>query len=53
MPPQRTLLGSISGNRQKGQEISPYMRGQVAGKSSKGRSTRGIAKDLDLYYNII
>ena len=53
MPPQRTLLGSISGNRQKGQEISPYIRGQVARKSFKGRSMRGIAKDLNLYYSII
>ena len=53
MPPQRTPLGSISGNRQKGQEISPYMRGQVAGKSSKGRSTRGIAKDLNLHHSTV
>ena len=53
MPPQRTPLGSISGNRQKGQEISPYIRGQVARKSSKGRSTRGIAKDLNLHYSTI
>jgi len=29
------------------------MRGQVARKSFKGRSMRGIAKDLNLYYNTV
>jgi hypothetical protein len=53
MPPQGTLLGSIFRNWQKGQEISPYMRGQVAKKSFKGYNMRGISKDLDLYYIII
>jgi hypothetical protein len=48
MPPQRTVLGSISGNRQKGQEISPYMRGQVQGQAFKGAKPAEIAADLNL-----
>jgi len=48
MPPQRTVLGSISGNRRKGQEISPYMRGQVTGQAFKGAKNAQIAKDLNL-----
>ena len=46
MPPQRTLLGSISGNRPKGSEISPYMRGQIKGQADCGASHSSIAKDL-------
>ena len=53
MPPLRTPLGSISGNRLKGCEISPYMRGQVAGKASEGRGLRGIATDLKLDYSTV
>ena len=48
MPPLRTPLRSISGNRPKGSEISPYMRGQVAGKASKGAKTATITKALKL-----
>jgi hypothetical protein len=48
MPPQRTPLGSISGNRRKGQEISPYMRGQVKGQASKGAKVAEIAINLKL-----
>jgi hypothetical protein len=36
MPPIRTPLRSISGNRPKGSEISPYMRGQVKGQARRG-----------------
>jgi Transposase/DDE superfamily endonuclease len=46
MPPQRTPLGSISGNRPKGSEISPYMRGQIKGQADCGASHSSIAKDL-------
>jgi hypothetical protein len=53
MPPLRTPLGSISGNRLKGCEISPYMRGQVAGKASECRGLRGIATDLKLDYSTV
>ncbi|KAN0115371.1 hypothetical protein V8E51_004915 [Hyaloscypha variabilis] len=48
MPPLRTPLRSISGNRPKGLEISPYMCGQVVGKASKGTKIATIAKALKL-----
>jgi hypothetical protein len=48
MPPSRTPLGSISGNRFKGTHISPYIRGKIAGKASKGCSQRCIAMQLKL-----
>jgi hypothetical protein len=48
MPPQRTPLGSISGNRPKGSEISPYMRRQVKGQAKRGALQQDIAKDLKL-----
>jgi hypothetical protein len=48
MPPSRTPLGSISGNRFKGTHISPYIRGKIAGKASKGCSQRRIAIQLKL-----
>jgi hypothetical protein len=48
MPPSRTPLGAISGNRFKGCEISPYMRGKVVGKASEGRNPYQIARDLKL-----
>ena len=48
MPPLRTPLRSISGNRPKRSEISPYMRSQVIGKASEGADPTSIAKDLKL-----
>ena len=48
MPPLRTPLGCISGNRFKGCEISPYLRGKIAGKASLGLTAYKIAKDLKL-----
>jgi hypothetical protein len=48
MPPQRTPLGSISGSRPKGSEISLYMHGQVKGQASKGATPAEIAIDLKL-----
>ncbi|PMD56024.1 uncharacterized protein K444DRAFT_694496 [Hyaloscypha bicolor E] len=48
MPPLRTPLRSISGNRPKGSEISPYIRGQVIGEASEGTDPTSIAKDLKL-----
>jgi hypothetical protein len=53
MPPQRTVLSSISRNRQKGQEISPYIRGQVQGQAFKGAKPAEIVTDLNLTRNII
>jgi len=48
MPPIRTPLGAISGNRLPGYEISPYMRGKVMGQASKGATPTQIAADLKL-----
>jgi hypothetical protein len=48
MPPQRNPLGSISGNRQKNQWISPYMRGKVMGCVLKGATPAEIAMGLNL-----
>jgi hypothetical protein len=48
MPPSRTPLGYISGNRFKGCEISPDIRGKVMGKASRGRNFYQITHDLGL-----
>jgi len=48
MPPSRTPLGCISGNRFKGCEITPYICGKVMGKASHGRNSYQIALDLGL-----
>jgi hypothetical protein len=48
MPPQRTPLSSISGNRPRGSEISPYIRGQIKGQANRGATQASIAKDLNL-----
>jgi transposase InsO family protein len=53
MPPLRTPLGCISGNRFKGCEISPYLRGKIAGKASLGLTAYKIAKDLKLVTGIV
>ncbi|KAH9204216.1 hypothetical protein DL95DRAFT_319867 [Leptodontidium sp. 2 PMI_412] len=53
MPPQRTPIGCISGNRFKGCEISPYMRGKVAGFSAAGASQSTIATVLNLHRNTV
>ena len=48
MPPLRTPLSSISGNRPRRCEIHPYWRGQIAGKASEGANSYEIVMDLDL-----
>jgi len=48
MLPLRTPLRSISRNRPKGLEISPYIRGQVIGKALEGIDPTSITKDLKL-----
>jgi hypothetical protein len=48
MPPLYTPLRSISGNRPKSLEISPFIRGQVIGKASKGAKLATITKALKL-----
>jgi hypothetical protein len=53
MPLQRTPLGSISGNRPRGLEISPYIRGQIKGQANRGATQASIAKDLNLVKSIV
>jgi hypothetical protein len=53
MPPLRTPLGPIPGNRFKGCEISPYIRGKVTRKALEGYSLRGIMRDLKLDPSIV
>jgi hypothetical protein len=48
IPPIRTPLGSISGNRLKGSKISLYIHGQVKGQATRGANQIDIAKDLKL-----
>ena len=42
MLPQRSILGSISGNRQPNCELTPYQRGKVVGLSLKGAKPKEI-----------
>jgi hypothetical protein len=43
MPPQRTPLGSIDGNRRgRGPELTPYERGRIKGARIAGMSPREI-----------
>jgi hypothetical protein len=53
MPPLYTPSGCISGNRFKGCEISPYLRGKIVGKASAGLTAYKIAKDLKLVISIV
>lgn len=53
MPPQRTLLGAISGNRLPGGHLSPYLRGQVIGSQRAGATPAEIALGLNLYRQTI
>lgn len=42
MPPQRTPLCSISGNRTRGLNTSPYIRGKIKGIANRGASISEI-----------
>ncbi len=42
MPPQRTPLGAIDGNRYQGKDISPYMRGKIIGMTEGGASVSKV-----------
>jgi IS30 family transposase len=48
MPPQRTSLGSISGNSRRGKELTPYMRRKIASKASEGVKLAAIAIELKI-----
>jgi transposase len=53
MPPQRSPLGPISGNRLLGAHLSPYARGVIAGKASAGAKPSEIAAELELEYSTV
>jgi hypothetical protein len=53
MPPQRSPLGPISGNRLLGAHLSPYARVVIAGKASTGTKPSEIAAELNLEYSIV
>ena len=48
MPPPRTPLGPISGNRVRKTELSPYVRGQIIGQRFQGASLGQIADAFQL-----
>ena len=48
MPAIRTPMGLISGNRDIGQQISPYMRGKIMGLTLKGATPTEIAVGFQL-----
>jgi hypothetical protein len=47
MPPQRSILSSISGNRRFNYELSPYQRGIAISMSIKGAKNPEIKIALD------
>jgi hypothetical protein len=47
MPPQRTLMGEISGNRPDYAHLTPYMRGKITGMRIFGSNPTEIAIDLN------
>src|SRR4051794_17963944 len=53
MPPQRTPLGSISGNRARGVETTPYTRGKIVGMHMAGAKPREIRAVLSVTKNAI
>ena len=53
MPPQRTPLGPISGNRLLGEHLSPYWRGRIAGRAEEGANPALIARELKLEYSTV
>ena len=42
MPPQRTALRAIDGNRPRGKDTSPYTRGKIVGMAEDGASASKI-----------
>ena len=45
-PQPRTVLGSISTNRKRGPELTPYQRGKIIGLHASGLSGCKIAAQL-------
>jgi transposase len=48
MPPQRSVLGTISGNRAFNHQLSPYQRGKILGLSSRGQKCSDIQALLNV-----
>src|SRR6201999_3692512 len=48
MPPQRSTLGPISGNRVPNCELTPYTRGKIIGLSLKGAKLMEIQDHLKI-----
>ena len=48
MPPQRTLMREISGNRPKGKHLNPYMHGKNAGCRLFGSSPAEITTGFNI-----
>jgi hypothetical protein len=48
MPPQRSVLGSISGNRSFNHQLSPYQRGAVIGLTAGGAKSKSIETFLNV-----
>ena len=46
MPPERTALGSISGNSHCRPDLSPFQRGQISGMKTNGATPTQISKRL-------
>src|SRR4051812_49349342 len=53
MPPQRTPLGSISGNRMRGEETKPYTRGKIVEMHMAGAKPRAIREAFGVTKNAI
>lgn len=54
MPPQRTPLRDIDGNRRyRGSELTPYQRGEIVGQRKAGMTPREIEVDLGLSRGVV
>jgi hypothetical protein len=53
IPPQRSPLDPISGNRLLGAHLSPYTRGVIARKASIGTKPSEITAKLELEYSTV
>ena len=53
MPPIHTPLASISTNRKRGIELTPYQRGQIIGLNAADQSIRKIQNQLELSHNAV
>lgn len=52
MPLQRSILGSISGNRRFNCELTPYQRGKVVGLTLKGAKSTEVQTTLNISHTL-